>query len=49
MKSEAFGEHFPCAYYTVLGWCLVGPVCVDALESNLTNNHKVLKSTVIRG
>ena len=45
MKTEAFGEHFPYAHHTVLGWCLVGPVCVDALESNTTKKHKVLRST----
>ena len=32
MKTEVFGEHFPYAHRTVLGWCLVGPVCVYALE-----------------
>lgn len=44
MKTEVYGQTFPFAHHTSLGWALVGSVCLQ--KSHAPNQHLVLKTSV---
>ena len=46
MRTEAFGDSYPYAHHTALGWCLVGPVCVDSKIKHQPTAYKALRSSI---
>ena len=45
MHTQVYGETYPFAHHTALGWCLVGPVCRDSIRQE---EVKALRTTVMQ-